>query len=660
MPVVLANLINKRSESELIALHDLWIGGTPPTGRTELRRALLRKMCQPTGVASIRETLPANAATVFAMLLKAPQMATPFNEILKLVSVSGIKAGGLRSALAELVAAGLVNPDLTISEGTWQVPQEIFEASKVPALPSLRTPELLTLEAFLQRYFRRSMDSEDAAQKAKRMYAFLADEESICERLGELDHELGGGLSRVISDWGGILSIDDFEKLGFSAMQLDELRVELEENSIGTIADLDLEKFGIRQRGPVLALFNETVFARLQENARENPIKPKDSASIGVDFVSNFSRFASFLGDEDLRFTLRGTIYKSTAKRIGERLIPNPGREFVRRDILELEYRFAVDYQLIERTGSQAYRITKAGNAYLSQALHEKQLVMLDWMVEDMTMPGDMAHQLKLRRTALRYIKGLQPGLWYDAMYLPFLARNHYLAELALENDRLEADSFPVRSSADLQSLAWNLFGWMRKHLYLLGVIDLGYDKNCRACAFKLTQVGVELLEMIPDCELEGLGHIVVNPDFEVVLFPDERSHELVYQLDCFCERELSDSLIHYRLTPGSLHRGLSQGMNLKNVIDLLTERSKTPLPQNVLFSLESWARAGGQVVWHRDGRLVCDSPEILDRLELHPQLAQLGIERVAEDILQLTASIEKERLGAWMRDFGVSLKVAS
>jgi hypothetical protein len=357
---------------------------------------------------------------------------------------------------------------------------------------------------------------------------------------------------------------------------------------------------------------------------------------------------------------VRGTIFKSTGKRIAESLIPNPGKEFRRREILELEYRFALGYRFIDRTGERSFRLTADGQDFLRKPLAAKQRLMLDWLIEDRDLPGDMAHQLRLRRTALRFLKRLEPGVWYDAMFLPFVARNHYLATLAAEIDSAaEAKSFPVRSSADLRSLAWNLFNWIRKHLYLLGVVDMGYDATGRASAIRLTKMGAELLEIIPGRDLEGAGHVVVNPDFEVVLFPDERSHELVYALDRFCERELSDSLVHYRITPGSLHRGLQQGVGLDEVLELLRDRSRTPLPQNVVYSLESWARSDGMVTLHDDGRLVCDTPEILDRLQLHPELGRIGLEREGRDTLRLLGPVDEGELNGWVRDFGVSLRIA-
>ena len=62
----------------------------------------------------------------------------------------------------------------------------------------------------------------------------------------------------------------------------------------------------------------------------------------------------------------------------------------------------------------------------------------------------------------------------------------------------------------------------------------------------------------------------------------------------------------------------------------------------------------------HEDGRLVCDTPEILDRLQLHPELGRIGLERLGRDTLRLRGPVDRTDLSAWVRDFGVSLRIAS
>ena len=52
--------------------------------------------------------------------------------------------------------------------------------------------------------------------------------------------------------------------------------------------------------------------------------------------------------------------------------------------------------------------------------------------------------------------------------------------------DQLEALGKERRSGReDLQRLSWNLVNWVRKQLYLLGIVDLGYDSNGHPVAMR-------------------------------------------------------------------------------------------------------------------------------------------------------------------------------
>jgi hypothetical protein len=565
----------------------------------------------------------------------------------------------VRSALSDLVSTGLVAQLPSGRSGgvqLWGVPEELGGVLQQVDDGGDEPMSLLTLSGWLARWFEKRQPGGNHGPQVRRMYKLLASDSAVLGRIAELDESFRKPFERIAVEAGGVLPMVQFEDFA-PGISKKAFQAALEDASLGTVADLDLETVGIRQRGRVLILFHETVLAFLRAHGSGSEQPPENIASIGVDFVSNFSRFASFVEGDTVRFTVRGTIFKSTGKRIADQLLPNPGREFRRLEILELEYRFALAYRLIDRTGARSFRLTERGQEFLRQSRVEKQRQMLDWLIEDRDLPGDLAHQLRLRRTVLRYIKRIEPGRWYDAMFLPFVARNHHLATLSSGAARRDNGSFPVRSSADLQSLAWNLFVWMRKYLYLLGIVDMAYDDTGRAVAMRLTQMGAELLDMLPGRELEGAGHLVVNPDYEVVLFPDRCSHELVYQLDRFCERELTDSLYHYRITPGSLHRALAEGMELDEVRDLLEKFSRTPLPQNVLYSLDSWARKGGMVTVNGKGILSCDHEEILDRISLHPGLQEIGLERLDHERLQLLGSWDADELRPWLRDFGVAVR---
>ncbi|MDP7061538.1 MAG: helicase-associated domain-containing protein [Planctomycetota bacterium] len=659
--ISLARTLASRSESELVDLHDRWVGGQPPVRRSELVQVLRERMAEPVTVSNLCAGLYGALAPVFRVLVSQAGHGMELEDVSAAAVKEGVAERSVRHALADLVSTGLV-AQLGVGQNgatrsLWGIPLEMREVLPEAGAPEAVTSSPLSLRGWLDSFFRKRMPGASSADAIRKMYRMLATDQAILQRIDNMDPAMQELVSKLAAEWGGILPVCDFSELGTS-LKLQAVAKELEKVSLGTVQELNLESSGIRQNGRVLTLFHEVVLAILRRRANDVDPDSESIASIGVDFVSNFSRFASFVEGDTVRFTVRGTIYKSTGKRIAEELLPNPGREFRRFEILELEYRFALGCHFIDSTGERSFRLTPSGQEFLSMSLLEKQRLMLDWLIEDRELPGDLAHQLRLRRTTLRYIKRMEPGVWNDAMFLPFVVRNHHLAAITSQEEMpSENSSFPVRSSADLQSLSWNLFIWIRKYLYLLGIIDMAYDSTGRAVAIRLTRVGAELLDMIPGREIEGSGHVVVNPDFEVVLFPDSRSHELIYQLDRFCDREFTDSLYHYRVTPASLHRGLSEGVTLDEMLGLLESRSRTPLPQNVNYSLESWARKDGLIEIDAKFRLQCELTEVLDRISLHPGIRKLGCERVDDHTIQLGTEPDFEQLLSWVRDYGASLK---
>jgi hypothetical protein len=99
--------------------------------------------------------------------------------------------------------------------------------------------------------------------------------------------------------------------------------------------------------------------------------------------------------------------------------------------------------------------------------------------------------------------------------------------------------------------------------------------------------------------------------------------------------------------------------MSLDDVLATLQKYSRTPIPQNIEFSLESWAKSGGMVTWYtQTGELTCASPEILDRIESHPKLGKLGLKRTDSTALILQSKGDVEEITGWIQDYGVSVRL--
>lgn len=377
---------------------------------------------------------------------------------------------------------------------------------------------------------------------------------------------------------------------------------------------------------------------------------------MGVDLVSNLSRFQAYLLDHAVRFTVKGEIFKTTEKRILQDLIPNPGRELERAEVLGFIYRFCRERGLIESTGERTFALTAEGREWEPLGLDEKLGVLFDHVNGEREPGMDMFHQLRLRRIFMRFLKRVEPGTWYDIMYLPFLARNNYLSsldELAVgEHFEGLVSSGRFSPSEDLQRLAWNLVSWVRKRLYLLGILDLGYDRSGRPVAMRLTRIGARLLGVLPEeSEHPGIGNLVVTPDFEVVLFPSEDDAELTHDLDRFAEREKQGHLRHFRISERSVHRALAEGMSLARIFQTLEQNARTPVPQNVLYSVKDWAGQAG-LLYLSDSLVVRgDDPELLRRFSQDPGVRPHLTRRLDDNRVQLDKDISPARMRSMLRE---------
>jgi hypothetical protein len=360
-----------------------------------------------------------------------------------------------------------------------------------------------------------------------------------------------------------------------------------------------------------------------------------------------------------VRFTVRGEIFKTTEKRILQELIPNPGRELERDDILDFIFRFTRAAGLIESTGERTFAMTADGRHWEQRTLDQKLGTLLEFAIEERGVGGDYYHQLRQRRIFVRLLKRVEPLVWYDLMYLPFLARNTYLSSL----DQLAVDDyFASRQSGahytpmeDPQRMAWNLARWVRTRLHLLGLIDLGYDKAGRPVALRLTRTGAKLVGVtdgVPHAQ-PLIGSLIVTPDFEVVMFPTGDDAELVHELDRFCAREKVGETLHFRISDKSVQRALSEGMPMARMLETLRSQSRTPVPQNVLYSVRDWGWRAG--VMTLDPRMVlrCEDAETLRRFQQDPGVKNYVREVLDDKRVQLKSRIAPRRMVALLREFG-------
>jgi hypothetical protein len=99
-----------------------------------------------------------------------------------------------------------------------------------------------------------------------------------------------------------------------------------------------------------------------------------------------------------------------------------------------------------------------------------------------------------------------------------------------------------------------------------------------------------------------------------------------------------------FKLTQESLYAAVERGTSVPDVITFLEARSEQPLPQNVRYTLDSWARSFGQLRIFRRAAVIQGDSESLDRLVAQPALANLIVRRPRSDLLVIADAVAAER----------------
>mgnify|MGYP002623869643 CR=1 FL=1 len=493
----------------------------------------------------------------------------------------------------------------------WAAPSELVECVRQYRERRQRQlQDTLTLQGFLEaRFFQARADKapkggkakeQKAADHARKIYKLYTLESAMQQRLDKLPTGVRTLVDATLQTHGGIAAFDELvaEVEVRTPPDLAYLGKSLEEAMLGTTANLDLARVGIQPYPEAVVVFHEVALWAIRRRGERQPPTVDQELSAGGDLASNVGRFLRELQQSKVLFTAEGELFKASAKRIAGTLLPIPGGFLPADGMLEVVYRFCLHRRLIDRRGERSLRPTPGGLEFERAALSDQLKLLLGHFVEDRTLPGEPYHHTRMRRVLLRLLRRAAPLLWQDAAVLPFLARNAYLAQL----DTHAAEEFfaarfqggAYTPSESLQQMAWNLLVWIKRRLFPLGIVDVG-TQGGRVTALRLSRLGAELLDAEPAGKVGGTrSSVIVQPDFEILVFPGDDVHDVVHLFDRFARRTKSDHVHQFTIDRDSVAAGIADGMTGAQIVQELTDRARAPLPQNVLYSLEDWAQKNG------------------------------------------------------------------
>ncbi len=137
------------------------------------------------------------------------------------------------------------------------------------------------------------------------------------------------------------------------------------------------------------------------------------------------------------------------------------------------------------------------------------------------------------------------------------------------------------------------------------------------------------------------LDHVLLQADLTAVA-PGPVESDLARELALIADVESTGGATVYRFTESSIRRALDAGRSASDILALLTERSRTPVPQPLEYLVHDAARRHGAVrVGVASAYIRCDDPTTLAAMLVDKRLASLRLARIAETVVVTSTPVD-------------------
>jgi hypothetical protein len=490
---------------------------------------------------------------------------------------------------------------------------------------------------------------------------------------GVPDPRLQDALTRAAVERGGLILLDELnESIGGGAkIDGNRLRGILEDAGVGTVTTLALGDFGIELGGETVVLFTAVTDVVLDEwRGAGTPEHDRVNAA-RVDLLTDLQQFLTLVATTPLRVTQGRTIYRAAQHRILDSFIFREDALMDRETIFGVLYTLAFGLELVEVTDESRLKLSDKGRAWDALELTDKIGAIYGKFLEERLPDGRDFHVRRLRRAFAKELLEASNGHFLPLADVPFRVRNDYLANLEEEGvrehykNRFRYTYTPPRETP--LELRKRLVGYLIKRLYPLGVVDIAM-RGEEPVGVRLTELGRRLIQgesllgTAPE-ELETADEgatalpLVVNPDFEVLLFPEGDVNEVAHTLGRFATRTKSERVAHYRIAREAVERAIVKGLSSDEILAFLEENARLPVPQNVAYSIREWAAHVRFAVQREGVVLTTTDAAAMDDVLAVEDVKRLLIERLAPTAALLRAPVTDWKVQELLRGLGVYFK---
>jgi hypothetical protein len=207
--------------------------------------------------------------------------------------------------------------------------------------------------------------------------------------------------------------------------------------------------------------------------------------------------------------------------------------------------------------------------------------------------------------------------------------------------------------------------GMLSHVLYELGLVALGYNEAVEQPeqepinpdAFQVSRLGSAAMTSHRGAKGEEQEEreqrsLIVQPSFEMLLM--QQDFATLYQLLPFAQLDQVGMVSRLTLTRNSILHGLEHGYTVENILQILAEHSQKEIPQNVVYTLNDWAKAFQEAKISQVLLLEVSSEATATQLCGMRKLQEYNIRQVAPCLLLISSEINLQTLRNLLEKEGI------
>lgn len=128
-----------------------------------------------------------------------------------------------------------------------------------------------------------------------------------------------------------------------------------------------------------------------------------------------------------------------------------------------------------------------------------------------------------------------------------------------------------------------------------------------------------------------------IQPNFEII-FGYELDPRIRFKLELLSSRKNRDMVLTYIITQKGISRARERGMSTDEVINFFKEHSRNPVPQNVQFSIETWAKDYGSIYFEDSVLMRFRDANTCNSVAHLPEIAPYIKEQLSDRVLVISS----------------------